>query len=452
MNVLNFEQSLHNLLLNHIDGKYEIDKYLELLNYENSSILNYILSHAYYSIGDLANACKYREIAINLNTNYDFEADYANITAYIYMMFCTITTLKNPFIDDEIENILGENPSEEDFLNAASAYRKINDISNAVRITNMGQNKFPESVSLKYDLASNLLYTRNLDSAWEYNEMRFDAVRYKLPQYVNKPKFSLQKPSAKVYIYPVTKIGDTIFFTRYLFKLKNDYPNLKLFVNPDNNLKQLFEENGIRTYGKPDKSMIDYQISFEGLPYLYKDNTSRILSEGYLKANQKKSEQYKEMYFSNPKLKVGIVWRTSVPGDKRNIPIELFKELFKIDGIQFYSLERDITMQEEMVIMANFIPNLGIKLNDFSDTAAIIENLDIVIGCDTSVTNLAGAMGKKTLILLPHDADWRWGLFEQKSEWYESAELFRRKRNDDYKEVLDRVKKYLENALPSSSN
>ena len=198
--------------------------------------------------------------------------------------------------------------------------------------------------------------------------------------------------------------------------------------------------------------MIDYQISFEGLPYVYKNNGSRILSEWYLKANQKKSERYKEMYFSNPKLKVGIVWRTSVPGDKRNIPIELFKELFKIDGIQFYSLERDITMQEEMVIMANFIPNLGIKLNDFSDTAAVIENLDIVIGCDTSVTNLAGAMGKKTLILLPHDADWRWGLFEQKSEWYESAELFRRKRNDDYKEVIDRVKKYLENALPSSSN
>ena len=447
MNILDFEKNLHSLLLNHINGKYEINKYLELLKYENSSILNYILSHAYFSLGDLVNSNKYRENAVSLNSNFDFEADYTNIVAYIYLMFCTITTLINPYIDDEIENILGKNPSEEDFLHTSAAYRERNDISNAVRIANAGQNIFPNANSLKYDLASNLLYTRNLDEAWQYNELRFDAVREKLPQYINKPKFLLQKSSAKVYVYPVTKIGDTIFFTRYLLKLKNDYPNLKLFVSPDDSLKQLFEENGIRTYDKPDKSMIDYQISFEGLPYLYRDKGTRILSEGYLKANKKKSEQYKEKYFNNSKLKVGIVWRTSMPGNKRNIPIELFEELFKISGIQFYSLERDITLKEELITTTNFIPNLGIKLNDFSDTAAIIDNLDIVIGCDTSVTNLAGAMGKKTLIILPYDADWRWGLFEQKSEWYKSAELLRKKQNGDYKEVIQRVKKYLEELI-----
>ena len=452
MDIINFEQRLHALLLNHINEKYDIDEYLELLKYENSSILNYILSHAYYASGDLDNADKYRKKAVSLNSNFDFEADYANITAYIYIMFCTITTLINPFMEDEIEGLLGETPSEADFMNTSEAYRNINDISNALRITHSGQNKFPESVSLKYDLASNLLYTRLLDNAWEYNELRFDAVRDKLPQYIKKPKFLLQKTSAKVYIYPVTKIGDTIFFTRYIFELKNDYPNLKLFVSPNESLKQLFEENGIRTYDKPDKSIIDYQVSFEGLPYLYKDKGSKVLSKGYLNANKKKSEQYKEQYFDNSKLKVGIVWRTSVPDDKRNVPIELFKDLFKIDGIQFYSLERDITLQEEMLLATNLIPNFGIKLNDFSDTAAIIDNLDIVIGCDTSVTNLAGAMGKKTLILLPYHADWRWGLFEQKSEWYESAELFRQKTNNDYKEVLDRVEKYLENCLLENTN
>lgn len=448
MNVLNFEQNLHSLLLNHIDGKYEIENYLELLKYENSSILNYILSHAYYSIGDLTNADKYREKAVCLNSNFDFEADYANINAYIQMMFCTITTLSNPFIDDKTESLLDKNPSENDFSNVSAEYIKNNDISNAVRIAKTGQNKYPEAASLKYDQASCLLYTRNLDNAWEYNEMRFDEVRDKLPQYVNKPKFLLQKTSAKVYIYPVTKLGDTIFFARYLFNIRKDYPNLKLFVSPNNSLKQLFEENNIRTYGKPEKSMIDYQMSFEGLPYLYKDSGSKILSEGYLKANKTKSEQYKKQYFTTSKLKVGIVWRTSVPDSERNIPIELFEELFKLDGIQFYSLERGINLNEEVFMATNLIPNFGIKLNDFSDTAAIIDNLDVVIGCDTSVTNLAGAMGKKTLILLPYHADWRWGLFEQKSEWYKSAELFRRKQNNNYGEVIQRVKKYLENLLP----
>ncbi|MGN0018388.1 MAG: hypothetical protein ACI37S_05030 [Candidatus Gastranaerophilaceae bacterium] len=443
MNVTEFEKRLYNLLLNHLNEQYNLAEYIELLEYENNSILNYILSHAYFAINDKENSDKYRNFAKELNSNFDFEDDYKNIFLYIYFLFSTITTQESPFLDDEIDKLFSSNPTLQNYIKASELYRNNNDIGNSVRVTNLGIKQFPDDLSLKYDMASNLLYSRNIDSAWGYNELRFDSVRNKLPQFINKPKFTLQKTSAKVYIYPVTKLGDTIFFARYVIKLKQDYPNLKLFVKVDSSLRNLFEQNGITTYNKVDKSMIDYQISFEGLPFLYQNKGSKLLSEGYLKANNQQSNDFKNKYFSNNKLKIGIVWNSSKSNDSRNIKLQDFETLFNIENTQFYSLQKEVTLQEELYFSKFNIVNMGIKINDFSDTAAIIDNLDIVIGCDTSVTNLSGAMGKETLLLLPNHSDWRWELFEQNSNWYKSIKLYRQKNNQSYNEVFDRIKEYL---------
>lgn len=449
MNAETFETKLYDLLADHINGQYDIAKYLELLNIENSSILNYILSHAYYELGDMKNAEKYRNIAAKINSNIIFEQSYENILTYIYLMYTTITTQTSLFKDDEIDELISDNPSVDDFLKASEAYRNNNDISNAIRITKLGQEKFPNENSLQFDLASNLLYSRNVNSAWEYNEKRFDCVRSKLPQYIDKPKFELQNTSAKVYIYPVTKFGDTIFFSRYIFKLKQDYPDLKLIFSPDAPLRTLFEENGIKTYDKPEIKDVDYQISVEGLAYLYKDSETKVLTEGYLKANKEKSEYYRCKYLSKNKLNIGFVWNTSKQSDIRNIPLELFEELFSLNNTQFYALQKDVNIKEELNLSRYFVPCPARQMADFSDTAAFIENLDIVIGCDTSVTNLSGAMGKNTIIILPTHADWRWELYEQNSNWYKSVKLFRKKPNQGYEEVFDRVKKILQKILNS---
>ena len=444
MNIFEFEQRLYNLLLNHLSQQYHFEEYLLLLNYENNSILNYILSHAYFVSGDINNAEKYRNFAISLNNNFDFESDYKNVFLYIYYLFSTITTQEVPFLDDEIEKLISSsNPAVDDYLKASELYRNSNYIANSVRVIERAVEKYPDEIPFKADLASSLLYTRNVDRAWEYNEIRFDLYRNKLPQYLNKPKFNLQNTSAKVYVYPVTKLGDTIFFARYLFKLKQDYPNLKLFVNVDNSLKNLFEENGIKIYAKVDKSMANFQISFEGLPYLYRNSGTKVLPNGYLKANEKKSKLFKDKYFHNEKLKIGIVWNTSKSEDERNIKIKHFENIFSIPNIQFYSLQKEFNLSDELYLSKNMVINMGDKISDFSDTAAVIENLDMVIGCDTSVTNLSGAMGKETLILLQNHSDWRWELFEQNSTWYSSVKLYRQKLNQGYEEVIERIEKYI---------
>jgi ADP-heptose:LPS heptosyltransferase len=79
---------------------------------------------------------------------------------------------------------------------------------------------------------------------------------------------------------------------------------------------------------------------------------------------------------------------------------------------------------------------MGTHLNDFSETAALIEEMDLIISVDTSVAHLAGAMGKPLWLLLPYAPDWRWLLNTEKSAWYPSAHLFRQPKFNDWDSVI----------------
>jgi len=86
------------------------------------------------------------------------------------------------------------------------------------------------------------------------------------------------------------------------------------------------------------------------------------------------------------------------------------------------------------------IIDLTSDLVDFTDTAALIACLDLVITVDTSVAHLAGALGRPTWVLLPYTPDWRWLLDRDDSPWYPSMRLFRQTESREYESVIDRVR------------
>ena len=90
--------------------------------------------------------------------------------------------------------------------------------------------------------------------------------------------------------------------------------------------------------------------------------------------------------------------------------------------------------------------NIDLK-NKFVDTAAIIENLDLVICIDSVVAHLSAAMGKKTWVILSYYHDWRWSLKTDKSYWYNSVKLFRNKKRMDWQVVMQNVLKELEKII-----
>ena len=93
----------------------------------------------------------------------------------------------------------------------------------------------------------------------------------------------------------------------------------------------------------------------------------------------------------------------------------------------------------------------GDALKDFSDTAAIIDRLDLVITVDTAVAHLAGTMGKPVWILLPFVPDWRWLLNRDDSPWYPTARLFRQDSTRSWEGVITRVKAALADARDLAS-
>lgn len=141
--------------------------------------------------------------------------------------------------------------------------------------------------------------------------------------------------------------------------------------------------------------------------------------------------------------KIGIVWAGNakhVDDSNRSVPFTAFLELLAVQRIALVSLQKGPRSGELQASgVGAMISDLGASLENFARTAALIEQLDLVITCDTSVAHLAGAMGKPVWILLAYSADWRWLVGREDSPWYPSARLFRQDRPGDWAGVMQRV-------------
>jgi hypothetical protein len=140
--------------------------------------------------------------------------------------------------------------------------------------------------------------------------------------------------------------------------------------------------------------------------------------------------------------RVGLVWAGNPNHNNdrnRSIPLETLLPLLKVEA-QFISLQKDVRSADQAVLREHTeILDLGSELGSFAETAAVIENLDLLISVDTSVAHLAGALGRPVWILLPYVPDWRWQLMRTDSPWYPTARLFRQSETRDWRSVVDQA-------------
>ena len=128
----------------------------------------------------------------------------------------------------------------------------------------------------------------------------------------------------------------------------------------------------------------------------------------------------------------------------RSCALQHFAPLAEIDGVELYGLQKgEAAAEVEQSSDKMQVMNLGQKFEDFSDTAAVIDNLDLVVSVDTAVAHLAGAMAKPVWVLLRAGADWRYMLNRQDSPWYPTMRLFRQKTQGDWGPVLRTVAEQL---------
>jgi tetratricopeptide (TPR) repeat protein len=138
-------------------------------------------------------------------------------------------------------------------------------------------------------------------------------------------------------------------------------------------------------------------------------------------------------------LRVGIVWSGSATRDRddeRSCGLDVLLPLLNLPNVTFFSLQKDPSPRDRQRLLSLGVIDLDPFLLDFSDTAAFITELDLVISVDTAVVHLAGALGKPVWVLLAAVADWRWLTDREDSPWYPQARLFRQQLAGDWRSVV----------------
>ena len=121
--------------------------------------------------------------------------------------------------------------------------------------------------------------------------------------------------------------------------------------------------------------------------------------------------------------------------------------LLALSNVRFVSIQRDPRPADAERLAADpRILHLGDRLEDFSDTAAVLALTDLLIAVDTSVLHLAGALGRPAWGMIPFQPDWRWGLAGNATSWYPGMELFRQPEPGDWTNVINQMTEKLASA------
>jgi tetratricopeptide (TPR) repeat protein len=180
------------------------------------------------------------------------------------------------------------------------------------------------------------------------------------------------------------------------------------------------------------------------LPFIFGTELATIPSQvPYIRPDPARIEKWRPRVPNNGRLRVCVCWAGStahVADRRRSIPLEQFATLLAVPGIDFVSLQKDVSAAQAAILREYGVTQLGEEFADFSDTAAVVALIDLVITVDTSVAHLAGAMGKAVGTLLAFSPDWRWMLDRTDTPWYPTMRLFRQSTIGDWHGPLTRLR------------
>jgi tetratricopeptide (TPR) repeat protein len=247
-------------------------------------------------------------------------------------------------------------------------------------------------------------------------------------------------------VLPEQGAGDTVQFLRFLAPLKaRTGVRRVVFLAPDALARLLAPVAGIDRLvvaGDPPPAF-DCHVPLLSLPHrLGTGNDTLAAAIPYLQAPEPQREARRRQLAGWPGLKVGVVWHGNPRqhnNRKRSLPGQVWALLGRRPGIQWFSLQPGPSAEEARLLSEAGAVDLGPSLTDWSETAAWIAALDLVITVDTGVANLAGALGKPAWVLLSFAPDWRWRLGCDRTPWYPSLRLFRQPQPGDWAAVLEAV-------------
>lgn len=251
-----------------------------------------------------------------------------------------------------------------------------------------------------------------------------------------------------ILIHPEQGFGDLIQFSRYVPILEK--LGAKVILEAPVSLVELIRSLSpslIVIKAGETLPAFDIVCPVMSLPLALKTKLKTIPGHTpYLNVNSTKKQYWQKKLGEKTKPRIGIVWSGSMTNSidnnlcaRRNIPLAKLKPLFELP-LEFHVLQKEIRPEDQPALESlNQLHSHQDELKDFADTAALIQEMDLVISVCTSVAHLAGALSHETWVMLPYSADYRWMLNEKDSPWYPSIELIRSEKIGDWSDVIDQA-------------
>jgi tetratricopeptide (TPR) repeat protein len=319
-----------------------------------------------------------------------------------------------------------------------TAYLNLNRLDEAEQWLRKSLVLLPEFSLAEIDLAFTLLLGGRFEEGWKVYARRWrDTERMPRPAFYSdalewKGRTVQPLQGRRIAIYAEQGLGDVLQFIRYVSHLQADGAAVVGVIQPE--LVALVEHSlpGVVCLTPNRTLQADYHVALLDLPMHYGTTLDTIpASVPYLRAPQHKVDEWAQrMPPRDGRLRVGLAWSGSlrqVNNNNRAVRLSQLAPILEMEGVQCFSLQKgDCGVFNDIVPPAGQLVDMTRDWNDFTDSAAMLENLDLVVTVDTSIAHLAGAMGKEAWVMLPPNADWRWLLDREDSPWYPNMRLFRR--------------------------
>ncbi len=325
--------------------------------------------------------------------------------------------------------------------------------------------QWPDDSEIRLHLAICHLSLGHYASGWRYYEARKHMPGYQATAYEASPAWQGESVSGKRLLALAEQgLGDEIMFSSCLPDLLTLNPG-HVTLECDPRLLPLFRRSfpEISVCEKQAESApgdciqahapYDFYASLGDLPQHFRNRSEAFpLHKGYLKADALATTRWQERLNKlGAGLNIGISWRGGTARSyryMRSLSLARFMKIFtahpsvQVISLQYGDCSDEIDAYNNTGVPA-IIHHWTEAVDDYDQTAALVNALDLVISVQTALVHLTGAVGKPAWVLVPHSAEWRYGMRCEQMAWYPNVRLFRQPKPGSWRHVIDRLRQEL---------
>jgi len=327
------------------------------------------------------------------------------------------------------------------YINMAGSMQELGRHCETIELLNQALDVRPDYSDVLWNKSNSMLAFGPSQEAWEAYEHRLRISTWDPIPDLGLPLLSeTDNQDGSLVVQWEQRFGDVIQMLRYVPAMEEKFDCHWQLTKPMADLARA---------SFPDISIIgrnevpegaELRTPYTSLPLNSQSFAFDLLStrDSYLTAPEANSKKW---LTSLPDLaqKVGLTWRGNVNPPGRTMPLQEMETILSRFGTRLISLQMDITDKEADILKRHDVLHVGDEIETFADSAAIVENMELVISIDTALAHLAGAVGTDVWVLLKYGCDWRWYLKRSNSPWYPSAKLYRQQQLGDWSHIIENV-------------